>query len=106
MKRRMHPSRELVIEAIRKRPEVTADRIASMTGLSVNAVRCQISKLLDNDTIHEVKQSQNPGRLRIPTKGYRYGKNPVQAEAPEELAPARWDVLDYFFGRIAEPAAA
>lgn len=106
MKRRIHQSRELVIEAIRKHPEVTADRIASMTGLSVNAVRLQIANLVDDDKIHEVKQVQNRGRLRIPMKGYRYGKNPAHEAAQDGLVPARWDVIDYFFGRIAVPEAA
>lgn len=106
MKRRMHQSRELVIDAIRKHPDVTADRIASMTGLSVNAVRLQIANLVDDDKIHEVKQAQKPGRLRIPMKGYRSGRNPAHEAVHEGLAPARWDVLDHFFGRVAVPEAA
>jgi hypothetical protein len=106
MKRQMHPSRELVLKAIRRYPEITVSRIASATGLTKNAVQNHVQQLLAEDLIHSVKLPQSPGRLRTSMNGYHYGSNPEPAVVSSEPAPAQWDVLAHFFGRIAVPEAA
>jgi predicted ArsR family transcriptional regulator len=109
MKTQMHPSRELVLKAIRKHPEATVNKIAYVTGLSGTAVRKHAARLMLDELIHEVKLDSKSGARNLPANGYRFGKD-LDAEAARERAkraPKQWDVLAYFFGRIAaEPAAA
>lgn len=106
MKRQKHPSRELVLKAIRNHPETTVNKIAAITGLTENAIRNHVSQLVIDDLIYPVRLAQKPGRLRTAMLAYRPGKNPAPVAKREATAPQQWEVLARFFGRIAEPAAA
>jgi transcription initiation factor IIE alpha subunit len=108
MKPQMHPSRKAVLAVIRKRPDITVERIVCLTGLSVNAVRKHIAQLAQDEMIHQVRLEQKRSQKYQSLTGYRYGQDPdvVATRARLKIVQGHWDVLAHFFGLIAPEAAA
>ena len=105
--KRKTEDREKVLEAIKKRPYVTAARLSEVTGISVHAVVRHVTYLAVNEVIHSMSIEPKPGARQSHGIGYRFGTHPdiVAARESAKRIPAAWDVLAHFFGRIAaEPA--
>jgi predicted ArsR family transcriptional regulator len=104
----LSPMRELVLEAIKRRPYATAARVAEVTGLPFRSVITHLNHLAADEVIHSVRLERKPGMTRSPVSGYRFGLHPdiAAARASAKLIPQQWDVLALFFGRITDVQAA
>jgi predicted transcriptional regulator len=94
-------SREDVLNMIRATPNITATAIQIEVGISRRQTFKVLSSLTDEGLISWTIMPPEPGVSRCPRRGY------FIARRHDVKIPAVWDVLAYFFGRIAaEPIVA
>jgi predicted ArsR family transcriptional regulator len=92
-------SRNEVLQMIRTSQGITANRIREAVGLSNRQVLAILSGLTADGVISWRMLRPEAGVSRSPRRSY------FIADRHNATIPAAWDVLAYFFGRIAaEPA--
>jgi len=98
--------REVVLETLKGHPYATARDIADLTGFTYDSVKNHLNQLEAGEVIHSVALDREVGSSLWIRKAYCYGLSADMTAARSKEPPKQWDVLAYFFGRIAEPAAA
>jgi hypothetical protein len=89
-----------VLDAIRRRPNITANEIAGVIGLSYRRAVEIVVALADDDLIGWKMLPPEKGVSRCPRRAYFIGASQNGG------IPEMWTVMAHFFGITAEPAAA